>query len=373
MSSCHSSSNRPRFVSSSCAAIAILAASAPSLVSAQVWGQPTQQYQYQSATSSVPSNWLSKAIAPEERTHDFGTVARAAKTEHRFVITNTSGRDMHLRSVRASCGCTTPIIETQDVIKPGEQGTILARFNTGTFTGRKKATLTVTIDQPYLTELQLNVGGYIRSDVVVNPGSVMFGDVSEGEAKEIEVTVDYAGRNDWRIEGVDSNSKFITTSFEEKSRGGGRVAYTVRAEISADAPRGLLRDQLVLRTNDRRLTTVPVELTAEVRSPIQLSPKEFALGTVKKQESISQRLVIKGKKPFKILEITSPHAEIRFDPIEEPKPAHLVNIELEPTSIGEIAGKILVRTDLSDEPLKLNLSYFVDGPTVPTSTSVSPD
>ncbi len=89
-----------------------------------------------------------------DASHDFGTVARAAKTEHRFEFQNPYQQPIHVRSVRTSCGCTTPIIETETV-PPGGTGIILARFNTGTHTGSKAATVTVTIDRPTFMEVQL--------------------------------------------------------------------------------------------------------------------------------------------------------------------------------------------------------------------------
>ena len=36
--------------------------------------------------------------------------------------------------MRTSCGCTTPIVETE-IVPPGGRGSILAKFNTGTHTG----------------------------------------------------------------------------------------------------------------------------------------------------------------------------------------------------------------------------------------------
>jgi hypothetical protein len=71
-------------------------------------------------------------------------------------------------------------------------------------------------------------------------------------------------------------------------------------------------------------------------------------------------LVIKGKHEFRILEITSEHAEIRFDPIEAAKPAHVVNVGIVPRPQprdGAVKGEILVRTDLTDEPLRIPLTF----------------
>ena len=130
--------------------------------------------------------------------YDFGTVARAAKTEHRFFFDNPYSQPIHVRSVRTSCGCTTPIVETENV-PPGGRGSILAKFNTGTHTGSRAATLTVTFDKPTFAEIQLHVKGYIRSDVVFQPGEATFGNIMQGDAKTIDVFVDYAGKPTWQI------------------------------------------------------------------------------------------------------------------------------------------------------------------------------
>ena len=84
--------------------------------------------------------------------HDFGHVARDAKTEFRFEITNLYEEDVHIADVRTSCGCTTPSI-VNNTLKTWEKGAILATFNTHSFTGQRGATLTVTIDKPYFAEV----------------------------------------------------------------------------------------------------------------------------------------------------------------------------------------------------------------------------
>ena len=98
--------------------------------------------------------------------HDFGTVARGGKAEYDFVFENRYKEDVHIASVRSSCGCTTPII-VNDTLKSWEKGIIRAKFNSRTHIGKKKATITVVIDRPFPAEVQLTVAGYIRSDVVL--------------------------------------------------------------------------------------------------------------------------------------------------------------------------------------------------------------
>lgn len=303
--------------------------------------------------------WLRQAIPPEARSVDFGTVARAAKTEHRFVITNHSPNDIHLVSARASCGCTTPIIETE-WIKAGQSGTVLARFNTGTFTGRKSATLTISIDRPHFAELQLNVRGYIRSDVVLNPGEVNFGEVPVGEPKTVDLTLDYAGRSDWKLVGLDNPLDFVDTRFEEVSRNGGRVSYKISATLTDAAAIGSLQNQLMLKTNDRNLTSVPIRVLGSVLAPIQVSPQLLVFGEIHPQKPVSQRLVIKGRSEFRILDIRASKAEITFEAPEAAKMAHLLNINIVPIAQpndGEVTDEIKLFTDLMDEPIVIPLRY----------------
>src|SRR5262245_51513006 len=113
------------------------------------------------ATASA-QQWADKLF--ETKAHDFGSVPRAAKSEYLFKVTNPYGEDLHIASVRSSCGCTIPRIE-KDTLKTNEQGAIIAEFNTRAFTGQRHARVTVTIDRPRFAEVQLDIKGYIRTDV----------------------------------------------------------------------------------------------------------------------------------------------------------------------------------------------------------------
>ncbi len=305
---------------------------------------------------------LDQVIAPAVRSHDFGTVARAANTEHRFELFNPFSSDLHIRAVRASCGCTTAIVETE-TIKAGEKGSILARFNTGSHMGQKGATLTVSIDKPFFTELQLNVKGYIRSDVVLSPGEAAFGNTPEGEPRQLELLLNYVGRSDWAVTNIVSPVDFVTATFEEAQRSAGKVTYKIAVQLAADAPAGFLQNQLILHTNDRRLTTLPIRLLASVEPTLQISPQSFAFGNVKPGEPIQQRIVLRGREPFRVLEITSEQAEIRFEKDESPKKAHLINIIVAPHSsgvTGDVNGQLLLKTDLQDEPVKVQMNYKLE-------------
>jgi len=278
--------------------------------------------------------------------HDFGTVARAAKTEFRFEFVNPYSQAIHVRSVRTSCGCTTPIIETETV-EPGGRGSILARFNTGTHTGAKSATVTVTFDRPNFTEIQLHVKGYIRSDVVFNPGEVAFGTIREGIESQATIDVDYAGRSDWRITEVSSQDGFLAASSQEISRNGGRVKYRLNVTANGQTPSGLLQTEIIVKTNDRNLTRIPIRVNANIQADVAVTPQMMALGDLKPGDSVRQVVIVRGYQPFHIVEIQSSDFDISFDPTTEAKPLHTLPMTLSPKNgSGEVKGKIFVKTDL---------------------------
>lgn len=293
--------------------------------------------------SASAANWAD-ALFPV-KTHNFGTVAVAADTQFVFPIKNHTDQDIHIASVRASCGCTTPILKEQ-WIRAGQEGAVIARYNTDTFRGKKGATLTVVIDRPAYAEVQLRVDGYIRRDIVFNPGSVQFGKVGAGESSEQRVGIAYAGRAEWQITGVESPQPYLHADVREKNRSGQRVDYELVVRISGDAPAGFVQEELIIQTNDRAMPRVPLQVSGQVEAPLSVAPQSFAVGTLKPGEDKTQRLVIRGNEPFKITSIELDGFDVDFPPTTEAKEAHVLTVRFVATDRdGKIDAPLVIRTD----------------------------
>ena len=181
---------------------------------------------------------------------------------------------------RRSCGCTTPIVET-DYIQPGQTGSILARFNTDTFRGTKGATLTVVFDQPIYSEVRLRVDGYIRSDMVFHPGAIEFGNIKQGESMAKVSKVYYAGRSDWEIVDIRSNVPWLVPSTKLVSRDSRNAQYELSVVVREDAPTGVFQNEIVVVTNDTKRPQVPFQVMGNVESPLSISPQAIAFGSLK--------------------------------------------------------------------------------------------
>ena len=277
--------------------------------------------------------------------HDFGTVAKGSKTEFRFQLKNVFEEDAHIVSVQSSCGCTKYQL-TKSLLKTFETSEIVAEFNTRDYQGQRSATLTVKFDKPFTPDVQLRVTGFIRSDVVIQPGGVDFGAVDFGSVAEKKLLVTYAGRDDWRISDARSTEPYFEVELTEVSRGAGRIAYELLVRLTKDAPIGYIKDQLILVTNDPRSPELPVEMQGRVIPDITISPTKLFIGVVHPGQKVTKNLLIRGKKPFKIIDVKCPDKSFSIQPSKEAKSVHLLPVVFtagdEP---GRIAQKISLRTD----------------------------
>ena len=225
--------------------------------------------------------------------------------------------------MRASCGCTTPIVES-NTIAPNETSYIRARFNTDTFKGKRGANLTVVIDRPVYTEVRLRVDGYIRSDMVFHPGAVEFESVSASKAVTKKVKVLYAGRKNWQIMNIESPREWLRADFKETNRARGRINYEVAVTIQDNAPTGFFQDELVVLTNDSEMPRVPLRVSGEVSAPLRISPGVIALGTIKPGEAATGKIVVLGQEPFVIESLAAEGWDINVPLSSEARKTHIL-------------------------------------------------
>ena len=287
--------------------------------------------------------WARKMFT--KRSHDFGAVARGSKTEFRFELTNLYKEDVHLASVRTSCGCTTPRIE-KATLKSLEKGAIVAKFNTNSFLGAKNATVTVTIDRPFFAEVQLQVSGYIRSDVVFQPGEVQFGEIEQGKPTVKRVKIDYAGSNNWKITDIRSASEHLEVELNQGQRGNGRVSYDMVVRLLPNAPSGYLKAQLALITNEGTRQTITLPVAARISSALSVRPKALLFGDVSPGDRITKKLVVHGKQPFIVTNVACKDKRFEFQLSDKAKKVHIIPVKFSAgDSVGKVSEKILIKTD----------------------------
>ncbi len=296
------------------------------------------------APAATAQQWAEKMF--KTNSHDFGTVARGAKAEFAFELTNLYEETIHIASVRSSCGCTSPTI-TKDTLKTWEKGSILATYNTRSFLGKRSATITVTIDKPYYAEVHLEVSGFIRGDVVFHPGAVELGEVEQGDSVERKIAVLYAGRDDWQILDVRSSNPNYEVELTEQQRQRGQVRYEMLVRVKPGMEPGYIQDELTVVTDDARNPIIPLPIEGRIISPLTVSPASLYLGVVEPGQTVTKQIVARGKQPFRVTDVSCPDKSFRFEASGEAMPLHLVTVHFTaPQTPGEVSQTIEIATDM---------------------------
>jgi hypothetical protein len=311
------------------------------------------------ASAASAQDWARRMFDHTE--HNFGTVARGAKAEHRFTLENIYREDVHILSVSSSCGCTKPTI-TRDTVRSLEKGEVVATIDTRSFMGHKEAAVKVKIDRPFQAEVILKVSCYIRSDVVVQPGVIDFGAVAQGSATEREASVDYAGRADWRVAAVEVSNPHLDVQMLETARNQGQVKYHLSVKLRSDTPAGYIKDQLVLVTNDtnERTSRVPVPVEAFVTPAMTVRPSPLMLGVVSAGQTVTKHLVAQSQTPFRLSAVQCADSRFRFELPPGSKTLHLIPVTFAADQrAGNITEVIHIRTDGASGAIDVPVSVRV--------------
>jgi hypothetical protein len=293
-------------------------------------------------------DWARKMF--DKTSHNFGAVGRGSKQEYAFEFTNLYQEDVRVASVRSTCGCAT-VRATRESLKTFEKGEIVVVYNTRSFLGAKGSTITVVFDRPYHAEVQLTITGYVRSDVVFNPGSVDFGSVELGRGAERSIDLAYAGRSDWEIVDIRSANQHFEVELDELARGSGRINYSMLVRLKPSAPAGFIQDQLTIVTNDGGARTMTLAVEGRVESPLTVSPASLFLGVLEPGQTVTRTVVVRGNRPFRIVSIRCDDEHFTFSDLpDDSKPMHFVPVEFTAgNGDANVAQRITIETDLGDQ------------------------
>lgn len=287
---------------------------------------------------------------------DFGAVPRGAKVRHNFVLTNRLNEPVNILDVRASCGCTTGRANATTV-PPGGTALLEAEMDTRNFVGVKATTLSVTLLTASGSQATARFGiqSTILPDIVLNPGSADFGTVTRGQSPEQVITIERLGRPDWRFTRLvasDAMCRIVTASLNETYRSASGVGYNLKIQLKADAPPGLLRDELRLLTNDPESPSVPVLVTAQVQGTLTATPAVLALGAAG-NSPMKGRFLIRSTRPFAVTAIEGNGDGFTLAAADAtPRALQVLTLTFTPQESptrGDLRRAFRVRTNLPDE------------------------
>lgn len=305
----------------------------------------------------LAQNWAASMV--KKTLHDFGTVARGSDAVYRFAIKNSFTEDMLLKSVTSSCGCTSASLDKK-VLKTYETGHVVAKFNTRTFKGQHAATLTVHLEYRdnrgvlRQGQLLLRVRGFIRGDVVFEPGSINFGAVEQGQLAKKSLLVTRAGRPGWQIQDVRSTSTDLEVDLVQRRRTNRDVAYEILVRLRDSAAVGPVNQQLILVTNEGPSSRILLDVSGDVKPQISVAPATLVFGEAPVGKAIVKRVIVRSGKPFRITEVQCGDDGCfrvsggGIGAKGAAKDRHILQVTFQAKRVGPVQRNLVFKTDLGD-------------------------
>ena len=195
---------------------------------------------------------------------DFGQEDAGKILNLLFEFENAGSDLLIIKNVIPSCGCTAAELKKREY-KPGEKGTIDAKFNTSGYNGQIVKTITVTSNDPDSPEIRLTIRGTLAlkdfAQADLKPSIIPFGTVSAGKTYVRKLNLSNPGTLNLRIIEI-SHGPEVTLEFKTNS-----LAPKNSTEITLQFTpfeKGTFNNMVKIRTNDYRTPYIFVRLEAQV-------------------------------------------------------------------------------------------------------------
>lgn len=200
---------------------------------------------------------LAPRVVCAETLYDFGERENSGTVEHDYVLRNEGTLSLEIRNVRASCGCTA-VRSSHDVLPPGGEGTIHARFDLRGRSGPQLKTITVECNDPKQPSFVLQLKGTAVQALRAVPASLFFGRLGRGAVRERTFDI-LSTKGPFEVLETRVDSPYMTVTALPQPPDPNMRSF--RLVLADELPQGVLQGNVVIRTDapNGQDITVPVQ------------------------------------------------------------------------------------------------------------------
>lgn len=283
-----------------------------------------------------------------ERSKDFGTVPFGPVLVHHFRVTNSSTQSVYITGARVSCGCVVASVGS-NTLAPGASTYVTANMDTKRFVGPKEVIVYVSFSRPS-EEVTLSVranrnDNFSKSGDMLSLGYVRKGAEATGS---LQITM----RNDpyFELKEASSGTDFVKADYKLLRRDRTEVVYEVSASLRSGLDIGSWTTDVVFTSSNSSVSTIRIPVTLDVVASITATPASVQFPAVKVGDTKEMSIVVKGDKPFKIIDVKGGDGLITaVADGSEAKQAHVVRLMFQPNVAGNLSKSITVVTDSGAE------------------------
>jgi hypothetical protein len=211
----------------------------------------------------------------KETSWDFGRVKQGELLSHEFVFGNEGDATLIIQKVTTTCGCTAALLSA-DKIPPGKEGKIEIKFDTRGYGGQVSKLLFVDSNDQNQGRLQLQISADIETPpspkIEIDPYNYDAGLVIEGEAILADLKIMNKGELELKVEFNHRSATYTSggkpVSLPLKIAAGKEV--TVEVRIPTQERTGIVREYLLIKSNDPMRTTLSLYISGYIISKEKL-------------------------------------------------------------------------------------------------------
>lgn len=307
--------------------------------------------------------WADKLFGGET-IHDFGTVVRGAQLKHSFKITNIYKVQLDITEVRVSCGCVRAEASAK-VLQPNETATLNISMDGRQFVGSKTVRVFVTVGPKFVSTATLTVSANARGDVAFGPTEIDFGNLHRGQTPTKPIDVEYVGNMaNWKVTEIVKNAgapfELKVEDLPALPNGPPRKGYRILATMKADPPTGSFKQEVVLKTNDPAAPVLTFPILGNVQAGLAVSPSPILVKDLKVGESQSKKVFVRASRPFRITAVEGQGDGVTVDIPNRQDTTLVLTVHVNPTKVGDLRRKLLIRTDLDADSTPLMIEATIE-------------
>lgn len=207
----------------------------------------------------------------KETAWNFGKVKQGEVLSHEFIFTNEGDATLVIQKVSTSCGCTAALVSA-DKIPPGKEGRIEIKLDTRGYGGQLSKLVYVDSNDPGEAHRQLEVAADIEippsPKIDLDPYNYDAGLAVEGEEIKANLRVINKGELELKVEFNHRSATFLSggkpVSVPLKIAAGKEV--TVEVRIPTQNKTGVVREYILIKSNDPMRTTLSMYLSGYIIS-----------------------------------------------------------------------------------------------------------
>lgn len=206
----------------------------------------------------------------KEKEWDFGRIKQGEVVTHEFIFRNEGTAPLKITRVTTSCGCTAALVSANEVA-PGQEGRLKVTFDSRGYYDKVIKYVYFESNDPEKPRIELTITTIVETGpaprVELDRYNVDLGIALEGEEASAVIGLKNVGQLELKIETEMSDASFYVNgkkiTFPYRVPAGKAVELEVRFPGKAGRL-GLLRDYVLLKTNDPVRSTLSIFVTRYV-------------------------------------------------------------------------------------------------------------